>query len=254
MNVDYLNKMVGRLILFASLLLAIAGCENQQKPEKHLFILSGQSNMARLDPNVSFTPTVSTALGNNNIIVVKDALGGQPIRYWYKAWQPAKGDSPKASAYLYHRLLNKLQPIIKAHTLTSITLIWMQGETDAQEQHGEVYQASLKGLFDQLANDLKRDDIHFVIGRLSDFDLNNTQFKHWSLVRNAQTNIANTYPNSLLINTDDLNDGVNAKGETIINDLHYSVEGYKTLGKRFATSAIALINQQGQPAQPTLVD
>ena len=54
--------------------------------KKHLFILSGQSNMERLDPNISFTPTVEAAFGKNNVIVVKDAMGAQPIRRWYKKW------------------------------------------------------------------------------------------------------------------------------------------------------------------------
>ena len=43
------------------------------------------------------------------------------------------------------------------------------------------------------------------------------------------------------VNTDDLNDGKNRRGKEIKNDLHYSAEGYKTLGKRFAESALKLI-------------
>ena len=42
----------------------------------HLFILSGQSNMAGLKPEESFTPAVEEAFGKKNVIVVKDALGG----------------------------------------------------------------------------------------------------------------------------------------------------------------------------------
>ena len=42
---------------------------------KHLFILSGQSNMDRLDPKVSFTPAVEAAFGKENVIVVKDSKG-----------------------------------------------------------------------------------------------------------------------------------------------------------------------------------
>jgi len=43
---------------------------------KHLFILSGQSNMRGLDTDLSFTPTVQEAFGKVNVIVVKDAKGG----------------------------------------------------------------------------------------------------------------------------------------------------------------------------------
>ena len=36
-------------------------------------------------------------------------------------------------------------------------------------------------------------------------------------------------------------DGTNRRGKPIENDLHYSGEGYKTLGKRFADTALKLI-------------
>jgi hypothetical protein len=42
---------------------------------KHLFILSGQSNMQRHHPDEAFTPAVQKALGKDNVIVVQDALG-----------------------------------------------------------------------------------------------------------------------------------------------------------------------------------
>ena len=47
---------------------------------KHLFILSGQSNMVGLRPNESFKPMVDREFGKQNVIVVKDAHSGQPIQ------------------------------------------------------------------------------------------------------------------------------------------------------------------------------
>ena len=63
------------------------------------------------------------------------------------------------------------------------------------------------------------------------------------MVREAQVKVAESNPRFTWVNTDDLNDGVNRKGKSIKNDLHYSAEGYKTLGKRFAESALKLIKQ-----------
>jgi hypothetical protein len=37
---------------------------------------------------------------------------------------------------------------------------------------------------------------------------------------------------------------VNRNGKAIQNDLHYSAEGYKTLGRRFAESALKLIKER----------
>ena len=50
--------------------------------QKHLFLLSGQSNMARFKPEKVFIPAVEAEFGRDNVIVIKDAQGGQPIRRW----------------------------------------------------------------------------------------------------------------------------------------------------------------------------
>ena len=119
----------------------------------------------------------------------------------------------------------------------------MQGERDAKMLWGPVYEASLLGLHAQLSADLKRTDIDFVIGRLSDFDLGNKKYPHWTKVREAQVKVADSSPRFVWVDTDDLNDGKNRRGKEIKDDLHYSAEGYKTLGKRFAESALKLITK-----------
>ena len=45
------------------------------------------------------------------------------------------------------------------------------------------------------------------------------------------------------VDIDDLNEGVNKKGKLVANDLYYSVEGDKTLGKRFTEKAIELVKK-----------
>lgn len=206
----------------------------------HLFILSGQSNMAGLDPKISFIPAVEAAYGADKVIVVKSAQGGQPIRRWYKKWKPAKGDGPEATGDLYDVLMKKVNPAIEGKTLKTITFLWMQGERDAKESHGDVYKDSLKGLIDQLEADLKRDDINFVIGRLSDFDMEDKKYPHWTMVRKAQVDLAESDSRGAWVDTDDLNNK-GANGEK--NDLHYTKDGYKILGERFAEKAIELIKK-----------
>ncbi|HCR31738.1 MAG TPA: hypothetical protein DIV79_17175 [Opitutae bacterium] len=108
--------------------------------------------------------------------------------------------------------------------------------------HGEVYEESLGGLVAQLENDLGRKGIHVVIGRLSDFDMANETYPHWTRVREAQVAFADSRPKTEWVDTDDLNDGVNKKGDPIKNDLHYSVSGYNKFGNRLAQAAIRLAN------------
>ncbi|WP_372895068.1 sialate O-acetylesterase [Stieleria sp.] len=210
---------------------------------KHLFILSGQSNMQGHRPDEAFTPAVKEALGEDNVIVVQDALGGQPIQRWFKDWKAPDGSQPKTTGDLYDRLMGKVTPAIEGVDLASVTFIWMQGERDAKMKWGDVYQASLVGLYRQLSQDLGRDDVNFVIGRLSDFDLDNKKYPHWTRVRDIQVSVAESNSRFAWIDTDDLNDGKNRSGKSIQNDLHYSGEGYKTLGKRFAENAVRLIRE-----------
>ena len=206
-----------------------------------MFILSGQSNMARLDPQVSFIPVVEAEFGRENVIVVKYAHGATPIRRWYRDWQPPAGFELKARSDLYDTLITRVNTAIMNAKIATVTFIWMQGEKDAREGLGEVYEQSLRGLYDQVSRDLKRDDVNLIIGRLSDFDINNEKYPHWTMIRDIQVKVGGSDPRFAWINTDDLNEGINRNGKKINNDLHMSVEGYKTMGERFARNSIQLI-------------
>ncbi len=202
---------------------------------KHLFILSGQSNMQGHRPQEAFRPAVEKALGKANIIVIQDALGGQPIQRWWKDWKSPKGENPAKTGDLYDRLMGKVNPAIKGQALKSVTFIWMQGERDAKERQGEVYEKSLAGLVKQLSDDLGRDDMNFVIGRLSDCMNKNPGKSHWMEVRKAQIAVAEKNPRGAWVDTDDLNGPK--------DDLHYNKEGYAELGKRFAEKAVELVKK-----------
>lgn len=205
---------------------------------KNLFILSGQSNMARLDPNMSFAPAVAAAFGKDNVIVVKDAQGGQPIRRWYKKWKPPVGTSVQDESHLgdlYDRLMAKVRQAAKDQELESIVFVWMQGESDAKTRMADVYEASLKGLIQQLRDDLGRQDVCVVIGRLSDHG-NGTSGGGWNKVREVQVKTAHDDPLAAWVDTDEFN------GPS--NGLHYTKDGYKALGALFAEKAIELIRKK----------
>ncbi len=234
--VQYLNLFI---IFILGLSLNSCGILKTSNQGKHLFILSGQSNMVRLDPNQSFIPTLEKELGKENIIVVKDAKGAQPISRWYKKAQTNPNEQHIGD--LYDRLFNKVKDAIQNEKLQSITFIWMQGERDAKLANADVYEDYLLGLYEQLSDDLNRNDVNFIIGRLNDFDMNNEKWPHWTKIRQIQEKVGESNSNFSWLDTDKFNDGVNTKGEKIQNDLHMSVEGYQKMGKAFAMKAIQLI-------------
>lgn len=230
---------VAGAMMMAVLTTTVSGVE----AGKHLFMLSGQSNMAGLNPALSFTPAVEAKFGKENVTVVKSAQGGQPIRRWCKGWKDAKGNAPEKTGDLYDRLMGKVSPAIKGQKIASVTFVWMQGERDAREKHGEVYEQSFKTVVEQLEKDLGREDVNFVIGRLSDFDMKNKRYPHWTKVRDVQVKLADDDPRGAWVDTDDLNDKKGKNG-AVRHDLHYTKEGYNVLGRRFADAAIELITKE----------
>ncbi len=199
--------------------------------------------MAGLDPNSSFTPAVTEAFGADNVIVVKHAQGGQPIRRWDKQWVATDGQNAKQIGDLYDQLMTKTREAIGDQPMQSVTFVWMQGERDAREQLADLYVDSFNRVVAQLKSDLGHDRINVVIGRLSDFDMNNETYPHWTRMRELQVSYADENSRVEWVDTDDLNDGVNKNGKTIKDDLHYSVDGYEEFGRRLADKAIGLIGK-----------
>ncbi|MCA9136311.1 MAG: hypothetical protein KDB00_06125 [Planctomycetales bacterium] len=195
--------------------------ESTTHKNTRLFLLSGQSNMANMDPQVSFTPTLRDAFPNDQLIVVKVAYGGRPIARWV----------PRGK--IYKELIEKAKRAVHEKDVTTITFVWMQGERDHQEDETTLtYKENLETLYRQLTEDFDRSDIHFVIGRLSDARLGTP---NWDKIRSIQVEVAQSLPFADWIDTDDLN------GPT--NGVHCPPEGYKQMGQRFAQKAIDLIKK-----------
>ncbi len=230
-------------ILFVCLESSVCIAAEPDDNGKHLFILSGQSNMAGMNPDVSFTPAVTKAFGKDKVIVVKDAHGGQSIRSWGKTNHefppPTTGRVPKVRGELYDRLMEKVKAAITGQSLKTVTFVWMQGESDL---NNTAYDAYLKELLEQLEADLAFKKINLVIGRISDSGLVGGKRSEGSLtIRRIQQEFAEAHPRGAWVDTDDLND--KKDGEKVVNDLHYTKEGYEILGTRFAEKAIELIGK-----------
>jgi len=229
------------ILLFVSTLLSPCWAEAPAKKVR-LFILSGQSNMVGLKEDKSFTPVVSKAFPDDEVIVVKHAESGQPIRFWYKGWKtPAdlKITKPKPLGYIYDDLMKEVAKATKDKAApASVTFVWMQGEADAKKQStADIYGESLKGLVAQLSKDLGRDDVDVVIGRLSDNGNKETELlPGWMTIREAQVKFAESTEHAEWVDTDDLN-GKN-------DGLHYDGPGVQKLGERFAAKAIELIQKR----------
>jgi hypothetical protein len=222
------------LLSLLSLVFSFTGSLAAEKKVR-LFVLSGQSNMAGLDPKVSFTPAVNEAFADDDVIVVKHAVGGQPIRRWYKKWQlPAgasEGKTMPKNGDLYDQLMQAVTKELGDKKPDSVVFVWMQGERDAKAGWQAAYYEALRGTIEQLRADLKHNDIAVVVGRLSDHLRDNAG---WDAVRAAQEKVVADEPLGAWVDTDDLNGKAG---------LHYTKDGYAELGRRFAARAVELIRK-----------
>ncbi len=237
-----MKKLTLSLLCLLPFCVSLASAAETAEKKTHLFVLSGQSNMVGLDPGVSFTPAVEHAFGKENVIVVKKAQSGAPIRGWYKNYKYPDNRQIKDRSkigHLYDALITEVKAATAGKSYDTVTFVWMQGERDAKEQLAEVYADSFKGVIAQLQKDLRKEKINFVIGRISDFDMQNKKYKHWTKIRGIQVQLADESANGAWVDTDDMN---NKKGQQSVGGgLHYNSRGYKSLGQAFADKAIVLL-------------
>ena len=224
-------------------------CSAGEKPV-HIFILSGQSNMAGMNPKLGFEPEAAKLFPDAEVVYFKVARGGQPIRFWVEQWDAiaekhgidskAKRAKEKNKGTVYYEpILAQYQKLIEKHPQpASVTFCWMQGERDAREKLSAAYAESLEQLVANLRRDLKQPNMNFVVGRLSDFGKdNNTE---WQNVRKAQVNVSAGDKRGAWVDCDDLNN--KEKDGKKRDDLHYTKAGYELLGRRFARQGKALID------------
>ena len=254
----YHRKIKGFALLLAIALPVLGATAGEGKI---LFLLSGQSNMQGMNHGLTFEPRVAEEYGKDNVIIVKEAIGGRPIRMWVKDWKPAEGwkvdpdipntkpPQPEENGVLYKSMMGKVKDATKGVELKAVAFCWMQGERDSRERHSAVYERSLKALFAQLKEDFGGVPIVFVIGKLSDFGKCNKEpfYPEWEEIQAIQEKVARETPDCTIILTDDLNTGDSKphwKTKEIrkyVDDLHMSAEGYRVLGTRFAEASIELL-------------
>ena len=230
---------------FALALVFIApACAGEEKTGKHLFILSGQSNMTGAVRD-AFSDRVQERFGKKNTSVVMRMKSGRGIRFWVADYrQPAgRGISQKAmnsNGQEYKALIEDALAAAINQSFDSVGFIWMQGESDANNRLSEVYEESFLKLVGQLRKDLKRVDLYYVIGRINDYAKSRPDNVHWKRVRETQIKLGKT-PGNAWIDTDDLNGG---NADNPDGDIHFPREGALRLGRRFADKAIEMINSK----------
>jgi hypothetical protein len=218
------------------------------KTLRHLFILSGQSNMtAALEGG--FREVVHRELGEGGVSIVRQSKPGRGIRFWVENYglpegHPLHGQLKAGNGEEFPKLLAAARSAGDPKSFATVTFVWMQGESDANRDLAAAYAQSFTTLLARLKGELGITNMRFVIGRISDHGLHGPQAGGWKAMREVQVKLAESDPLGAWIDTDDLNGGdVNQpQGE-----LHYPADQYPKLGARFAEAAIKRLRDPSTP-------
>lgn len=177
------------------------------------------AKFAWFGPEVSFAHEVARAFPHDTIIMVKQAATGSLIQQW----QPGQA--------LYKGLLRQVGfATPKDTTLQADAILWMQGESDAQESLGvaKQYGQRFANLVTHLRQDLDSPDSAFIYGQVN---LDHPEHAEAiASVRNQQQAAQRSVSRAVMVSTDGLgkqDDGI-----------HYNAQGQMELGKRFAKAYI----------------
>lgn len=232
---------------------AIAEVQLPPKPQFHLYLLIGQSNMAgrgtveaqdqvphprvlvfnkdsqwapAVDPlhfdkpqiaGVGLGSTFGRQMADSNpdvtIGLIPCAVGGTPLSRW------SQGKD------LYQAALERAKEAMKVGTLKGI--LWHQGEAECNNQQlAETYAQRLDAMVSAWRADLDAESVPFVCGKLGEFLYPQERFPFARTVNQALETIGERVPHSACVDSA----GLTAKSDQV----HFDAASYREFGKRYA--------------------
>lgn len=181
-------------------------------------------------PGIAFAREMLCADPTITIGLVPTAVGGTPLRRWVKG-----GD-------LYEQAVARAREASKAGVIRGV--LWHQGESDAESPASAAsYGARLTQMFRDLRQDLGQPELPIVVGEMGRFTLP-SRLPEAATVRTVQRRMPEALPHIGFADSA----GLGHLGD----DLHFSADAARELGRRFADAMLAL--QARQTAAPPPVD
>ncbi|MFT7772691.1 sialate O-acetylesterase [Roseateles sp.] len=173
-------------------------------------------------PGIAFARELLGEDRTRAVGLIPTAVGGTPLRRWVKG-----GD-------LYEQALSRAREASRTGVIRGV--LWHQGETDAENPaNAASYGARLARMFQDLRQDLGRPELPIVVGEMGRFTLP-ARLPEATTVRGAQRHMRAALPNIGFADSTDLGH--------LGDDLHFSADAARELGRRFAHAMQALQARQ----------
>lgn len=169
-------------------------------------------------PGIAFAREMLAADPTQAIGLIPTAVGGTPLRRWVKG-----GD-------LYEQALARAREAMARGELRGV--LWHQGESDsADAKNAATHAERLAQMFQDLRADLGRSDLPIVVGQLGEFLLPDKQSEA-TTVRAGLRGLPAALPRVGFADST----GLTHLGD----DLHFSADASRELGRRFARAMLQL--------------
>ncbi|MEM6504178.1 MAG: sialate O-acetylesterase [Planctomycetota bacterium] len=177
-------------------------------------------------PEITFGREMADALPDENIVLIKYAVGGTSLDV---DWDPNTG--PVYDAFT-DTVANGLAALIgPGDTYEIAGMLWTQGERDANNDRTTAqYESDLTEFVGAIRADYGA-DLPFFLSRLSNRQRSASNAARWEAIRTAQTQFAADDANAYLIDTDGTAFSVIPTGI-----IHFDTNGQIALGQAFADS------------------
>ncbi|MEX0776725.1 MAG: sialate O-acetylesterase [Phycisphaeraceae bacterium] len=176
-------------------------------------------------PEVAFAHAIAKAMPDERILLVKYAVGGTAL---YDDWAPTQGPQYIAFMQTARAALKNLDDAQRPYEIAG--MLWLQGESDADESKGDLYEKNLTAFVAHMREQFKTPAMPFIIARVLGYYGSATG--HAKLVRDAQVKVADADARAAWFDTDD---------QPLEYAGHYNAAGLIGIGNRFAESYVKLI-------------
>ncbi len=188
--------------------------------------------IAAVGPGRTFGIEVARRFPDANVGLVPAAVGGSPITTWLPGVR-----YDETGAFPWDEAIARVRAAREAGALKAI--LWHQGESDATAEAAPLYESRLRDLIARFRTELGDPALPFVIGQLGRFP--GRPWDDWYVqVDKAHQQVAADTPNVAFVSSDDLGD----KGD----NLHFSAEAARELGRRYARAYFGLLGVTGSAA------
>lgn len=180
--------------------------------------------IAAVGPGRAFGVAIAEADPSANIGLIPTAVGGSPIT----SWEPGVLYE-ETGAHPWDDAIRRVKAAMPQGEVRAI--LWHQGESDGNDAAAPLYEGRLRALIARFRAELGSPSLPFIIGQLGRFD-----GKPWTSgyqqVDAAHRRVAADTPGVAFVSSAGLAD----KGD----QLHFSADAARELGRRYAAAYLAL--------------